>query len=91
MTGSQRVPAKADGLHIERQGDQLRVIDTRNQTVHDLDGVSAAVFEACNGERSTADAVNAVAQWVHDDVESEVVDKTIIDLTQAELVIHLDG
>jgi hypothetical protein len=91
MDAEERVPAKSDGLHVEREGEELRVFNPRDETTHRLDGVSAAVFEACNGVRSVRDAVQAVADWVNSDVEGEVVDRTIIDLTKADLVIHLDG
>ena len=85
------VPAKASGLHIERTGDELLVYDARNDTAHAIDKVAAAIFEACNGSRSTGDVRDVAADWIESPIDSDVVDRTIIDLTKAELVIHLDG
>ena len=86
MSG-QRVPAKAPGLHIERRGDELLVYNPTNDTAHALARVTAAVFEACNGERSSDDAAIAVSHWVDDEIEIDLVDRTIIDLTDANLLV----
>ncbi len=64
-----RVPAKVPGLHIERRGDELLVYNPTNDTAHALARVTAAVFEACNGERSSDAAAIAVSGWVDDEIE----------------------
>lgn len=84
---SHRVPTKATGLHIERTGDELLVYDPRDDRVHSLSDVTAAVFEACNGVRTTEEAVEVVTNWSDTPVESDLVDRAVLDLTHDNLIV----
>jgi len=81
------VPAKAHGLHIERLDDELAVFNTTEQSWHSLTALPAAVFEACNGHRSKAERLAAVTDWTDTPVEIDLVDRTIVDLTEARLIV----
>ena len=85
--GRSGVPAKAEGLYIERFADELTVYNPTDESWHSLPEIPAAVFEACNGVRSSAERVAAVADWTEAPVEIDLVDRTILDLTEARLIV----
>jgi hypothetical protein len=53
-------PGRREGLVVERLGDELLVYDSETTRAHSLNGVAAAVWEACDGERDAA----AIAELV---------------------------
>ena len=85
--GRRGVPTKAQGLHIERLPDELAVYNPVDQCWHSLSDVPAAVFEACNGVRTSPERLAAVTDWTDTSVEIDLVDRTILDLTEARLIV----
>jgi hypothetical protein len=53
-------PGRREGLIVESLEDELVVYDTERNRAHSLNGVAAAVWEACDGVRDSAALAEAV-------------------------------
>jgi outer membrane biosynthesis protein TonB len=80
------VPVKAEDLVVERTGNEMLVYNPADETAHALNAAAAAVFDACDAERSIDDITSLLVETLDTPVDDEIVALAIKDLTDAGLV-----
>jgi hypothetical protein len=82
---------RLERLIVQPLGDDVLVYDTAGNTAHNLSGLSAAVFRACDGQRTIAEVASAAAIHLAKPVSAGEVEATLDTLDELHLLEpHVD-
>jgi coenzyme PQQ synthesis protein D (PqqD) len=84
--GSRRPRQRRDGLVVERLSEETLVYDLERHKAHCLGAVAAAVWEACDGERSMTEIAARAAQRTGEAVPPDAVWLSLRRLSRARLL-----
>jgi hypothetical protein len=79
--------ARREGLIVESLGDELLVYDGERNRAHSLNGVAAAVWEACDGKRSACGLAEAASEKLGESVSEEAVWRALAQLDERRLLV----
>jgi hypothetical protein len=79
--------ARRDGLIVESLGDELLVYDGERNRAHSLNGVAAAVWEACDGKRSAPGLAEKASEKLGEPVSEEAVWRALSQLDERRLLV----
>jgi hypothetical protein len=81
-----RPSARREGLIVESLGDELLVYDGERNRAHSLNGVAAAVWEACDGMNSARELAEAASAKLGEPVSEEAVWRALSQLDERRLL-----
>jgi hypothetical protein len=78
--------ARRDGLISREIGPELVVYDTRTHAAHALDGVSARIWQRCDGSASIEDLAALIESAQDEESRREIATSALAQLEDAELL-----
>jgi hypothetical protein len=84
---SERRPRRRlERLIVQPLGDDVLVYDTATDVAHNLTGVTAAVFQLCDGQKTLEELTAAATRRVGDPVSIDAVEQALSELDDALLL-----